>query len=177
MEPYWQLYYHLVWSTRGHVPFLDETRAPILYGYIRARTQALGGTVFALGGMPDHVHLIAAIPPKLALSLFVGQVKSRSSARFNRAVPEAPRFAWQESYGVFSFDRNRLANAIDYVDQQAYHHAHGSTIPLLERTEGGAPQVIRNPETNYYIDSDRWRAELLALDTELFTEWKDHEIQ
>jgi putative transposase len=168
MQPYWQLYYHLVWSTRDRAPRLDEAHAPILYGYIRARTQALGGTVFALGGLADHVHLVVAVPPRLAVATFVGQVKSSSSARFNRAFPDAPRFVWQKSYGVFSFDRNRLANAVDYVHHQVNHHAQGSTIPLLERTEGGAPQVIRNPETNYYIDSERWRAELLALDTQLF---------
>ena len=168
MEPYWQLFYHLVWATRGHAPRLDEDVRPILYGYIRARVQSLGGKVFALGGMADHVHLVAAIPPRLSVAIFVGQVKSSSSARFNRGFPDQARFAWQDGYGAFTFDRNRLANAIHYVEHQAEHHQAGSTIPLLERTEGGAPQVIREPEINYYIDSEAWRAELLALDTELF---------
>ena len=171
MTPYWQLFYHLVWATRGHRPVLTGEVESVIHGYVRDRVRTLGGSAFAVGGLPDHVHLVAAIPPKIAVSTFIGQVKSGASARYNRRFPPSTpstRFAWQESYGVFTFDRKGLFNAIDYVQHQLHHHTQDTVIPILERMEGGAPSLIRQPETDYYIDSDAWRAEMLSLDTELF---------
>jgi REP element-mobilizing transposase RayT len=169
MTPYWQLFYHLVWATGDHRPWLVEETEALIHGYVRDRVQALGGSVFAIGGMEEHLHLVAAIPPRIAVATFVGQVKSGSSARYNRRFPDGPRFFWHTSYGVFTFDRKRLANAIDYVQNQARLHAEDAIIPVLERMDGGAPDLILQPETGYYIDSVTWRNEMLALDTELFT--------
>ena len=139
-----------------------------MYGYMRERAQKLQGTVFAIGGLEDHVHMVAAIPPKLPVSVFVGQVKSGSSARFNRRQDFERRFTWRESYGAISFDRQRLAHVIDYVARQPEHHADGTTIPVLEAIQGGASHFIREPESNYYIDSETWRREMMALDTAIF---------
>lgn len=171
MTPYWQLFYHLVWATRGHRPLLSGETERVIHAYVRDRVRALGGSVFAVGGRPDHLHLVVAIPPRIAVSTFVGQVKSSVSRRYNHRFPPASpatRFTWHESYGVFTFDRKGLFNAIDYVQNQPHHHANETTIPILERMEGGAPSLIRQPETDYYIDSAAWRAEMLSLDTELF---------
>jgi len=171
VTPYWQLFYHLVWATRGHRPFLTGEMETIIHGYVRDRARAMGGSVFVVGGIADHMHLVTAIPPKIAVATFVGQVKSGASARYNRRFGETSnfvRFAWHESYGAFTFDRKGLFNAIEYVQNQADHHANDTTIPVLERMEGGAPSLIRQPETDYYIDSVTWRNEMLSLDTEIF---------
>jgi len=120
-------------------------------------------TVFALNGTVDHVHMVVAIPPKIAVAKFIGQVKAVASTRFNKSGLSPTPFFWQEEYAVFSFDRKRLPNYIAYVERQKEHHTQGTTIPVLERTNGGIIRAVCEPATVYAVEEERWRQELLLL--------------
>lgn len=132
--PYCQLYYHLVWTTKGRRPLLAGDREPVIYDFLRAKACGLGGFVYALNGTEDHVHLVVSIPPRLSLADFVGQVKRVAAAQFNR-LGSHPLLDWQEEYGAFTFDGKRLPNVIDYVTRQKEHHAARTLIAVLERTD------------------------------------------
>lgn len=167
--PYWLLFYHLTWDTRNRQPLLTGEAAPVVVGLVRERARKAGATVFAANSHLDHVHLVVSIPPKLSVAGFVGQVKSGSSAAYNRRYARnGGRFGWHEDYGVLSVDRRHLPNLIAYVERQPEHHATGATIPVLETAAGGAAQVIRYSGNQYYIENPAWRAEMLALDTQIF---------
>ena len=158
--PFVQLFYHLVWATKGRHAVINDAVEPLLYDFMRAKAIGLGGTVFAIGGMPDHVHLVVSVPPRMALAAFIGQVKGVSSAKLNKGrSAAAQRFAWQEEYGAFSFDAKRLPYVIAYVERQKEHHAQQSTIPLLERLEGDSTGYLARESTTAYLpDYDEWRA-------------------
>ena len=132
--PYWQLFYQAVWATFGREPLLGPEIEPVAHGLIRDKALELGAKVFAVNGMEDHVHLVASVPPKLALSFFLGQVKGASSARLNQSGRLRGRFSWQDEYYVCSLDAKRLPNHISYVQNQKDHHARATVIPALERT-------------------------------------------
>lgn len=169
--PYWRLFYHLVWTTKRRAALLTAEVEPIIYGLMRAKAIGLGTTVFAMGGVEDHVHLVVSIPPKLAVAAFVGQVKRVASVRFNQEHPFAPRFVWQEEYGAFTFDGKRLPFVIDYVQRQREHHAFGTVIEALERLgdeNGDQPVGVAVHEVHeagmvYHLDDSAWRAEMDAL--------------
>lgn len=131
--PYWQLFYHLVWGTRGRNPWLVPEIEPLMHGFIRDRARAVGATVYALDGIEDHVHLVAAIPPKLAVARFIGQVKSTSSTLLNDSGQLGHTFAWQTEYGAFTVGKKQLPWVIAYVERQKEHHRAGTTRALLER--------------------------------------------
>jgi len=133
--PYWQLYYHVVWGTRGRQPWITPDLEPIVHGFIREKAKHLGGRVFALDGTEDHVHLVTTIPPKVAISHFIGQVKGFVSSGLNQSGLLRFRFAWQAEYGVFSLDRKRLRHHVAYVERQKEHHAESTLIPALEPRE------------------------------------------
>ena len=120
--PYCQLFYHLVWSTKDRQPLLTPEVEPVIHNYLRAKAMGLGGTVFALNGIEDHVHLVVSIPPKIAVSRFIGQIKAVASTKFNKSQSDAPPFFWQNEYGAFSFDSKRLPNYIAYVARQQHPH-------------------------------------------------------
>lgn len=165
--PYCQLFYHLVWSTKNRRPLLTAEVEPIIYGFMRAKAVALDGTVFALNGTVDHVHMVVSIPPKIAVATFIGQVKGVASARYNKEHPAKGPFFWQSEYGVFTFDAKRLPNVMAYVERQKEHHSDGTTIPILERDHGEWRQpVIREPSASYLDGDASWRDEMLALTTE-----------
>ncbi|RME44546.1 MAG: IS200/IS605 family transposase [Chloroflexi bacterium] len=166
--PYWQLFYHIVWSTKNREPLLTPSVEPIIHGFLRSKAIGLGATVFALNGVEDHVHLVAAIPPKIAVARFIGQIKAVASTKFNKAGLSDRPFFWQAEYGAFSFDGKRLPNFIAYVERQKEHHAKGTAIPVLERTDGGASSLmLREAEAGYQVDDANWRRELEALEKDL----------
>ena len=161
--PYWQLFYHLVWSTKNREPLITPDVEAIIYNFLRTKAIGLGATVFAIGGMPDHVHVVTAIPPKIAVAKFVGQIKAVSATKFNKL--DLPHILyWQKEYGVFSFDGKRLPNVIAYVQHQKEHHANQTTIPVLERQTGESKWLLRESGPIYAIDDAVWRAELTAMD-------------
>jgi putative transposase len=63
--PYCQLFYHLAWSTKQREPRITPEVEPVIYNLLRTKAIGLGGTVFALNGSVEHIHLVAAIPPEL----------------------------------------------------------------------------------------------------------------
>ena len=160
--PYFQLFYHLVWATKNREPLLTPNIEPVIYGFLRSKAIGLGGILFALNGILDHVHMVVAIPPAIAVAKFVGQVKAVASTKFNKSGI-GNEFFLQEEYGAFSFDGKRLPNYIAYVERQKEHHAQGTTIPILERTTGEGVVRISESALTYVLNEAAWRAELESI--------------
>ena len=159
--PYWQLYYHIVWGTKRRLPLITPEIEPVIHGFLRRKAADLGGTVFASNGMMDHVHMAVAIPPRISVAKFVGQIKGAASTQLNKSGLIEPVFRWQEEYGVFSFDRKRLPNFIAYVDQQKQHHADATMLKVLElMTER---RLVNEPSSTYAVADDAWWTEMQAL--------------
>lgn len=162
--PYTQLFYHLVWSTKNRLPLLTPQVEPVIHNYLRTKAIGLGATVFAVNGVEDHVHVVASIPPKIAVAKFIGQIKAVASTKFNKSAPDAPPFFWQDEYGAFTFDAKRLPNYVAYVNRQKEHHRQGTTIPILERTNNGFPKIIKEETAVYTTEDIAWRRELEAFE-------------
>ena len=160
---YWRLFYHLVWTTKQREPWLTPDVEPMIYDLLRSKAVGLGATVFAVNGTEDHVHMVAAIPPKIAVATFVGQVKGVATARYNADAEQHVR--WQAEYGAFTTDGKRLPYLVAYVEQQKQHHQQGTIIPVLERVEDVLSGVVlRETAPAYSTDETNWRRETLALD-------------
>ncbi len=165
--PYWQLFYHLVWATRERAPLLTLGIAPIAHDLLRQKALALGARIFAIDGIEDHVHMVVAIPPKIAVARFVGQVKASTATKVNKLTQQEGALLWQEEYGAFSFDGKRLPNYIAYVERQQEHHRANSLLPILERTTNDrhAKSILREPASVYQLARDDWWQEMIAFDT------------
>ena len=137
---YWRLFYHIVWTTRSREPLIQAAFASDMHRVIAGKATQLGAIVHAVGGVEDHVHLAASVPPSLALSEFIGQIKGSSSHFANHELALSNTFAWQAEYGVLSFDANQLARIVAYVRSQGLHHTQGTTIPALERSMSDSPK-------------------------------------
>jgi putative transposase len=132
--PYWRLFYHFVSSTKNRGPLIARYFEQPLYNAIAAKVVDLGGIAHAVGGIADHLHLVASVPPKIALSTFIGQVKGSSSHFVNHEIQPEYKFAWQDEYGVVSFGERHLGWVVRYVHDQAQHHEQSTITERLERT-------------------------------------------
>jgi REP element-mobilizing transposase RayT len=130
--PYCRLFYHFVWATKERLPLItDEYQEPI-YRVIAKKVGELRGIVHALNGLPDHVHLVATVPPSVPLSTFIGQIKGSSSHLAQRLRGDVPKFAWQTEYGVISVSEAHLPVVVRYVRLQQQCHTTRSLNHSLE---------------------------------------------
>jgi len=134
--PYWRLFYHVVWATRDRAPLIRDAVTEVIEASIRASCEEPGLGLHAIGIMPDHVHLVVSIPPRLAVADFVGRLKGAASYAVNSADhrPQSVRFAWQSEYGILSFGERSRPRNVAYVRNQQVHHASGDLWDNLERT-------------------------------------------
>ena len=135
--PYTRLFYHFVWTTKDRQPLITETnRDPILKA-IAAKVVQLKGICHAVNAVSDHVHLVATVPPSMALGLFIGQVKGVSSHLASRLSEKGviQTFAWQSEYGVMTVSESHLPRVVRYVLEQAEHHGTGNLVSKLVRPE------------------------------------------
>jgi REP element-mobilizing transposase RayT len=95
---HWRLFYHFVWVTKSREPLLTAELQYRVFPYLMSKGRELGTLMLALNGSEDHVHVVAAVPPRMAPAEFVKRLK-RASSRFisrERGLP----FSWQGGYGV-----------------------------------------------------------------------------
>jgi putative transposase len=132
-------YLHIVWATQGRMPFVTPEVEEAVYRCIQDEVQGLGCDVLAIGGMPDHVHLVVAFTSLHSFSKFVQQVKGVSS-RFAKDLPATGGiFSWQEGYALFTLSPNHVERAVTYVQHQKQHHASNHVWTDWEETDEEAP--------------------------------------
>jgi len=110
---------HSVWDCKYHVVFIPKCRRRTLYGELRRHL----GEVFRQLALqkesrideghllPDHVHMLIAIPPKYAVAQVVGFIKGKSAIHLARVYGEQKRnfvgqHFWARGYFVSTVGRD-----------------------------------------------------------------------
>jgi putative transposase len=162
---FWRLYYHLVWATRDRAHLIKPEIEAHLYAYIVHKASEIGVYVYAIDGWYDHSHVVASLPPKLAVADVVKQLKGASSHHMNQVLNLDEKFGWQRGYGALSLGERQRAQAEAYVRDQKAHHTQQTANAWLERytelDEGPPdmglavkeiPYVLREDEPVYDVD-------------------------
>jgi putative transposase len=116
------LLYHIVFSTKNREPLIRESFRDELEKYMAGITRNEGGILLGVGGMPDHIHLIAKFKPDRSVAEMVRLIKANSSKWVNEKHGAPGRFAWQGGYGAFSVSQSQLDALKAYVGNQQTHH-------------------------------------------------------
>lgn len=131
------VFYHIVFSTKQHRPFLVGETLLRTCQYIGGITRKLAGQLVVANGMADHIHLAASIPPTMAVADFVRTVKANSSGRLHDTYAHLSAFQWQDGYAAFTVSPSVLPQVKRYISQQAQHHRRLSfqeeLLALLEK--------------------------------------------
>jgi len=131
-DVYSEAFHHLVWATKFREPMIVPDMESLLYTYIRQKCRETKTFVYAIGGMPDHVHLVCSIPESLAVSALVKSVKGGSAYYVNHHSSGNP-LCWQAGYGHLTFAAPDLPRIVAYVDHQKEHHASGKLSTKMEQ--------------------------------------------
>jgi len=134
---YVMLVLHIVFSTKGRVPFIGTSHRDRLYEYMGDIIRRERGLLLAAGGMPDHVHLLARFRASVSLSEMLKKIKGRSSHWMNGMPDLGYRFDWQEGYAAFSVSESQIVAVRKYILTQEQHHArrtfHQELVALLRK--------------------------------------------
>jgi REP element-mobilizing transposase RayT len=119
---YTNLLYHFVFSTKNRIPLISENVQQDLYSYIGGIVRGEGGTLLEIGGISDHVHLLAKLKPTKSISEILNRIKSKSSKWMNEEKMKTRKFGWQDGYGAFSVSESQIASVRRYIRSQEQHH-------------------------------------------------------
>ncbi len=113
--------HHIVFSTKYRLPLITAELQPQLYAYIGGIIRNKGGQMIEIGGIEDHVHILARLHQTRSLAAMVGAIKSNSSS-FGKDKLGNPAFGWQMGYGAFSVSESRVLRVRLYIQRQKEHH-------------------------------------------------------
>ena len=110
---------HFVFSTKNRLPLLADDLQADMFAYLGGIVRELAGKPVMVGGIPDHVHMLARMPAGMSISDFMRVVKTNSS---RWARPRKRDFAWQTGFAAFSVSMSLLPQVTRYIREQEKHH-------------------------------------------------------
>ena len=132
------LKYHLVFSTKHRLGWITADIERALYEYIGGIIRKKSGQLIEIGGIEDHVHILAGFHQSRTVAGMAGAIKSNSS-RFGKEFTENPDFSWQEGYSAFTVSESQIPRVKRYLQRQKEHHhtmSYEDEVRLLCRRHG-----------------------------------------
>ncbi|HKQ48712.1 MAG TPA: IS200/IS605 family transposase [Phycisphaerae bacterium] len=114
---------HLIFSTKERHPFLhNKILREELHAYLGGISKQLDCPPVRVGGVEDHVHILAHLGRTIALADWVKELKRVSSIWLKEKNPDLGKFQWQAGYAAFSVSQSNLEQVENYVAEQDEHH-------------------------------------------------------
>jgi putative transposase len=114
---------HIVFSTKERHPFLlDTALRAAMHKHLTAVSAQLRCPALRIGGVEDHVHILARQARTITLAEWVKEIKRTSSLWAKEARQGCDAFQWQAGYGAFSVSQSQSATVERYIARQEEHH-------------------------------------------------------
>lgn len=100
---------HTRWNFKYHIVFVPKYRRKVIYGKLRVEIGAIlrqlcaykDVEIIEAHAMPDHIHMLVKIPPKISVSNFMGYLKIKSSLMiFEIKYKFGNKVFWTKGYYV-----------------------------------------------------------------------------
>ena len=137
---------HSKWMCKYHIVFTPKYRKKAIFNQykdsigkiLRQLCQYKGVEIIEGHLMPDHVHMLVSIPPKVAVSSFMGYLKGKSSVLIYEKFGELKfkyrnREFWCRGYYVDTVGKNTKANA-EYIRHQLDEDKMGEQLTMLGKS-------------------------------------------
>ena len=113
---------HIVFHVKSTGITIRKEDLGQVFGYIGGIIQNIGGYPITVGGITNHIHILATMPKTMSVSEFVQKIKANSSKWIKTIDDYYETFAWQEGYGAFCVSPSLLKKTIRYIETQEQHH-------------------------------------------------------
>jgi REP element-mobilizing transposase RayT len=119
---YTKLNIHIVFHVKSTGITIRKEDLGLVFAYIGGIIQNVGGYPITVGGITNHIHILATMPKTMSVAEFVQKIKSNSSKWIKTIDEYYETFAWQEGYGAFCVSPSLLKKTIRYIETQEQHH-------------------------------------------------------
>jgi len=135
----YQCSYHIVWTPKYRYRILEGKLGKYTESRIRAICEWKDCEVLELNVMPDHVHLVVTVPPRLAISELMGHVKGKTAIaifKSNQSLRLKPYWGnhfWSRGYCVttIGFDEEKIRRYVKYQEDNERREDHEREDPGL----------------------------------------------
>jgi len=125
------VFIHYVWTTRRRQPWLESQLEGAIYRCVGQEVTRFGCRMWAIGGIEDHVHLLARFNATTTIAELIKAVKATSST-LARELTNGESDGWQDNYAAFSVSRKDVKTVCAYIKNQKQHHGSGQLWPSVE---------------------------------------------
>lgn len=135
---------HSKWNCKYHIVFAPKYRRQVFYGekaaavgkILRRLCEWKGVKIIEAELCPDHVHMLVEIPPKIAVSSFMGYLKGKSTTMIYEQFPELKykyrqREFWCKGYYVDTVGKNE-GRIAEYIKHQLDEDKLGEQLSIPE---------------------------------------------
>ena len=135
---------HSKWNCKYHIVFAPKYRRKVFYGQkkvaigkiLRQLCEWKGINIIEAEVCPDHIHMLVEIPPKMAVSGFVGYLKGKSSTLIYEQFGELKykyknRSFWCKGYYVDTVGKN-TSRIAEYIRNQLEEDKLGDQLSIAE---------------------------------------------
>src|ERR1041385_9214832 len=125
---FFRLHYHIVFSTKERRPFIKPEWQLRLHSYLGCIIRGMHGVPEIVGGVEDHVQILASLRPGHCIADVLRDLKKESSTwakeNINRNSP-------QEGYAAFTVSPMATDSVRRYIATQEAHHRKHSFVDEL----------------------------------------------
>ena len=136
---------HTKWNCKYHIVFAPKYRRKVFFGekkveigkILRQLCEWKGIKIIEAEICPDHVHMLLEIPPKIAVSSFMGYIKGKSSLMLYERFPALQfkyrnREFWCRGYYVDTAGKDAKKVAA-YIQNQLKEDQAGEQMTMITR--------------------------------------------
>jgi REP element-mobilizing transposase RayT len=116
------VYIHLVFSTKERRPFLrDPALREASHSQLGGISKTLGCPPILVGGVEDHVHILARLGRTITQADWVKELKRVSTGWLKEQGRDLAAFEWQGGYADFGVSQSNLEPVKPYIAGQMEH--------------------------------------------------------
>lgn len=114
---------HLVFSTKNRHPYLEDTELrKEMHKHLGGTSKTLNCPPIIVGGVEDHVHVLARMARTIRIADWVKELKRVTSIWASERDQQVKEFKWQAGYGAFSVSQSEVQRVVKYIENQVEHH-------------------------------------------------------
>ena len=153
---------HTKWMCKYHIVFTPKYRRKVIYNQYKEDIRDIIKQLCSYKGveiieghlMPDHIHMLVSIPPKISVSSFMGYLKGKSALMIfdkhaNLKYKFGNRHFWAEGYYVSTVGLNEATIKKYIQEQEKYDIAMDlllkNALKIYDRNEDGDMDITDSP--------------------------------
>ena len=136
---YTKCYFQLVFAVKYREAQIKNEWKDEMGKYITGITQNHGHKLLAIGGMPDHIHILIGYNLNQLIPDLVEDIKTSTDSWIKGRKLSRFRFGWQRGYGAFTYSYSQTDDVIKYILSQEERHRKKSFkeeyLEILEKND------------------------------------------